>query len=661
MKSQTLVDQRDVIDDGLAVTREHDPRRELARGPHRLDVLHQRLRTGGRCLSVERPRYQRVGRDVSQQVVAADQQRSGLVPEDRVRRAVSRPMQRAQRPVGERQLVAVVQRTGHLAARAKRPERRPDRAERDRDVVRDPVAAHDRLRELVVRRGAGGEVLEVRPERAERRDLGAGAPGQDLEQADVIHVLVGEHDQLEVLDRMAVLGERALELVQRLSRVRAGVDQRQRPVLDQVAVDAPHQERGRHRQSVDAGACGERECFLGARCGLRRRAQERITASTSSRRRSMSSAERSDSRHSRSNGSVLEGRTLKCQSSYSTDSPSSRYCRRVRITRGELLDLGVPVVDLCVDLPGDEVARPVGLEQLGRLCALRRQQLEHQQRRDRPGIRAIEVVEVVVARHLAAEDGVLLAHPRLEERVADAVHERSPAGALDYVGDCPAGPHVVEDRRLGLLFEHRLGQQRGHEVAVDECALLVDEEAPVGVAVPRDPEVGALLDDLAHDELPILRQQRVRLVIGEVAVGLEIGLDQVESEALEDRADHRAGHAVPAVDHDLERLDHTGIDELQRGLVELVPDRDVLDAPAARGIAEPFLDPRLDVADPGVARQRDRPALDELGAGVALGIVRRSAHQPAVELPGSDQVIEHLGATSPASSTWAPSLHMPSR
>ena len=240
-----------------------------------------------------------------------------------------------------------------------------------------------------------------------------------------------------------------------------------------------------------------------------------------------------------------------------------------------------------------------------------------------------------MARHLAAEDGVLVAHPRLEERVADTVHERSPAGAFDDVGDCPARPHVVEDRRFGLLVEHRLGKQCGHEVAVDERALLVDEEASVGVAVPCDPEVGALVDDLAHDELPVLRQQRVGLVIGEVAVGLEVGLDQVESEALEDRPDHRAGHAVSTVDHDLERLDHTGIDELQSGLVELVPDRDVLDAPAARGIAEPFLDPRLDVADAGVARQRDRPALDELGAGVALGIVRRGAHQPAVELPAS--------------------------
>ena len=46
-----------------------------------------------------------------------------------------------------------------------------------------------------------------------------------------------------------------------------------------------------------------------------------ITASTSSRLRSISSGERA-SRLSRSRGSVFEGLTLNCQSSASTESPS---------------------------------------------------------------------------------------------------------------------------------------------------------------------------------------------------------------------------------------------------------------------------------------------------------------------------------------------------
>ena len=42
---------------------------------------------------------------------------------------------------------------------------------------------------------------------------------------------------------------------------------------------------------------------------------ERIRPSTSSRLASMSATETSDSRHRRSSGSVLDARTLKCQSS----------------------------------------------------------------------------------------------------------------------------------------------------------------------------------------------------------------------------------------------------------------------------------------------------------------------------------------------------------
>ena len=56
---------------------------------------------------------------------------------------------------------------------------------------------------------------------------------------------------------------------------------------------------------------------------------------------------------------------------------------------------------------------------------LLRHQLEDQQRRNEAVVGVVEVAEVVVAGDLAAEDRVLLAHPALDERVADAVHERA--------------------------------------------------------------------------------------------------------------------------------------------------------------------------------------------------------------------------------------------
>ena len=70
---------------------------------------------------------------------------------------------------------------------------------------------------------------------------------------------------------------------------------------------------------------------------------------------------------------------------------------------------------------------------------------------------------------------------------------------------------------------------------------------------------------------------------------------------------------------------------------------DVLDRAAAGSAVEPGFDLGAQLADPGVARQRDRAAPDELGAGVALGVVRGGAHQAAVEVARADEVIQHLG------------------
>ncbi len=171
-----------------------------------------------------------------------------------------------------------------------------------------------------------------------------------------------------------------------------------------------------------------------------------------------------------------------------------------------------------------------------------------------PGVRAVEVAEVVVPGDLAAEQRALGAHARLEEGVADAVDVGRAAGARDGVGHRARGAHVVEDRlRRGVLAQQRLGEQRGEEVAVDERAGVVDEEAAVGVAVPGDAEVGAGVAHLLDDQLAVLRQQRVGLVVGEVAVGRPVGLDQLEVQALEQRPDHRAGHPVAAVEDDLQR------------------------------------------------------------------------------------------------------------
>ena len=64
---------------------------------------------------------------------------------------------------------------------------------------------------------------------------------------------------------------------------------------------------------------------------------------------------------------------------------------------------------------------------------------------------------------------------------------------------------------------------------------------------------------------------------------------------------------------------------------------------AAGRVAEAGLDLAPDVADPGVAGERQRALADQLHAGVGLRVVRGGDHRAAVELARADQVVEHLG------------------
>jgi hypothetical protein len=135
--------------------------------------------------------------------------------------------------------------------------------------------------------------------------------------------------------------------------------------------------------------------------------------------------------------------------------------------------------------------------------------------------------------------------------MADAVAQRHAARRLDRLRHRPRGAHVVDHLASRLAREDRLREQRGREVARDEVADVVDEEAAVRVAVERDAEIRALFRRLADDELAVLRQERVGFVIRERPVGLEVAANDLDHrQPLEDRREHHAGHAVRGVDHD---------------------------------------------------------------------------------------------------------------
>ena len=139
-------------------------------------------------------------------------------------------------------------------------------------------------------------------------------------------------------------------------------------------------------------------------------------------------------------------------------------------------------------------------------------------------------------------------------------------------------------------------------------------------------------------------------MIGELAVRSPVRLDELEVELLEQRADHRPGHAVAAVEDDLQatrrRAHRVGVDEAQRRTLELRVDVRLAQrtAPLAGRPGLAALDQLADVVDARVARQGQRALAYELRAGVWLRVVRGGAHQPAVEAARSDEPVEHLAA-----------------
>jgi hypothetical protein len=307
---EALVDQRDVVGDRLAVAGEDDLRRQLARPLHRLEVGDERLGAPGRA--VERPRDQRVRGDVLDQVVGGQQDPPVRVPEDGVGGAVSGAVLDLELSLTQLEQLPVVERPRHRRLAAPGPEAAGHLAQCGDHLLRDAVAAHEGCRLLVVALGVVAEVLDERHQEVEGGDLGAGALGDDVDQPEMIDVLVGDDHELEIVDPVPERFQLPLELVERLPRVGAGVQQRQRLALQQIGVDSPDPEWGRDPQHPDAGVRDPLPDLDRRLLELFR--HERISPSTSSRFSSMCSWETSDSRLRRSSGSVFDGRTLKCQS-----------------------------------------------------------------------------------------------------------------------------------------------------------------------------------------------------------------------------------------------------------------------------------------------------------------------------------------------------------
>src|SRR5215210_5981743 len=154
---------------------------------------------------------------------------------------------------------------------------------------------------------------------------------------------------------------------------------------------------------------------------------------------------------------------------------------------------------------------------------------------------------------LPAEGRVVLSHLRLDDGVARPGPYGLPALALAELGEGLRADCAVQYDRARLLLQHVLRYQGGRQVARDGRALLIDNEAAVGVAIEGYPEISTLCDHALVEFPDVLWFDRIRWMIGEGAVELEVHRYVLEREVLEDGWNHLACHAVSRVDHDLQR------------------------------------------------------------------------------------------------------------
>ena len=141
--------------------------------------------------------------------------------------------------------------------------------------------------------------------------------------------------------------------------------------------------------------------------------------------------------------------------------------------------------------------RRLGLDQRG----------EHLQRRDQAVAGRRMVGEDDVPRLLAADIVAARAHRLEHVAVADLGAQQLEAGLAEMPLEAEVRHHRRDDAvALELAAALQAERDQRHQlVAVDDLALLVDDDQPVGVAVERDADVGAARDHRLLQQLRVGR------------------------------------------------------------------------------------------------------------------------------------------------------------
>ena len=195
---------------------------------------------------------------------------------------------------------------------------------------------------------------------------------------------------------------------------------------------------------------------------------------------------------------------------------------------------------------------------------------------------------------LAADIAAVGAHPLDHVAVADlgAVQAETEPGQMLLQ------PEIGHDRRdHGLATQEPFvapaaRDQAQHLVAVDDGTPVVDQHQPVGVAVERHAEIGALAQ---HGLAQQRRLVRAAALVDVEAIGLDAEPDHLGAQLEEQVAGKVVGGAVGAIDDDLQAVQGQALGEAAL---------QALDIAAAR------------VVDP-LRPARDRPSRPSRWSGVA--------------------------------------------
>ena len=181
------------------------------------------------------------------------------------------------------------------------------------------------------------------------------------------------------------------------------------------------------------------------------------------------------------------------------------------------------------------------------------------------------------------------------------------------------------------------GEEGEHQIGLVTTTALVDDPDAIGVAVPRQAEVGAELQDLGLQVHHVLRILGVGQVVGEAPVRLAVQLDDIAADATKQLGTVAARHAVAGIDHHAESAGRP--DQAHHDAEVVVADIARRHGALAR-LEVPPLDRVAQLLDLVLA-QRGGAGVDHLHAVVVHRVVASGDVGAAVQTPVGGGEVQH--------------------